>query len=87
MHLDLTGRPVPASSISNGRRWLDERSDAANAVRLAAPGSLRPKPWIRSLRGVTEGAWWASDDPLPAVSMGARRLPQGLRALSRIAQR
>ncbi len=87
MHLDLTGRAVPRSTISNGRRWLDERSDAASAVRQAAAGRLSLKPWLRSLRGVAEGAWWAADDPLPAVSMGAQTVPYGVRVLSNVTRR
>jgi predicted ATP-grasp superfamily ATP-dependent carboligase len=82
MHLDLTGRPVPASVTPSGRKWLDERSDAATAVRLAQEGALGPRGYLRSLRGVREAAWWAADDPLPFLSMGVRCVPQAVDRLT-----
>jgi D-aspartate ligase len=82
MHLDLTGRPVPASVTAGGRRWLDERSDAATAVRLAQEGALGVRGYLRSLRGVREGAWWAADDPLPFLLMGVRCVPQAVHTLA-----
>jgi predicted ATP-grasp superfamily ATP-dependent carboligase len=82
LHLDLTGRPVPPSTISDGRRWIDERSDAATALRLAREGTLGLRTWTRSLRGVDEAAWWAADDPVPFFSMGVQFVPYALQALS-----
>jgi D-aspartate ligase len=82
LHLDLTGRPVPASVTPSGRKWLDERSDAAATVRLMQEGSLRPKGYLRSLRGVREAAWWAADDPLPFLLMGVRCVPQAIQMLT-----
>lgn len=79
LHLDLTGRPVPPVTITDGRRWIDERSDVATALRLAAEHSLRPRAWARSLRGVDEAAWWAADDPVPFFSMGLRSVPHAIR--------
>lgn len=82
MHLDLTGRAVPTSAISNGRRWIDERSDLVTALRLASEGSLRLAPWLRSMRSVDETAWWAADDPVPFMVMGADLLPRAVRRLA-----
>jgi predicted ATP-grasp superfamily ATP-dependent carboligase len=82
LHLDLTGRPVPASATATGRKWLDERSDAATAVRLAQEGTLGPRGYARSLRGVRESAWWAADDPLPFLLMGVRSVPQAVNSFT-----
>lgn len=82
MHLDLTGRPVPASVTASGRKWLDERSDAATSARLAQEGTLGLRGYLRSLRGVRETAWWASDDPLPFLLMGVRFVPQAIGTLT-----
>jgi len=69
MHLDLTGRPVPAATCRDGRRWIDERSDPICALRLGREGSLGLRDWMRSLRGIDEAAWWAADDPRPFALM------------------
>jgi len=82
LHLDLTGRPVPWSTISDGRKWIDERSDLVTSVRMTRRGMLGPRSWARSLRGITEGAWWAADDPLPLLSMSATFPPHALRRLA-----
>lgn len=71
LHLDLTGRPVPESSAPDGRKWIDEPNDLVTSVRMARRGALGPRSWRRTLRGVREGAWWASDDPRPLLGMSA----------------
>jgi D-aspartate ligase len=81
LHLDLTGRPVPPSRLSEGRKWLDERGDAVTSSRMARQGSLGPGSWARPLKGVVEGAWWAADDPWPFVAMSASLPPYALRKL------
>ncbi len=82
LHLDLTGRSVPPSTLSEGRKWLDERADAVTSYRMARQGSLGPGSWARPLKGVAEGAWWAADDPWPFVAMGASLPTHALRKLS-----
>jgi D-aspartate ligase len=77
MHLDLTGREVPAGVQVEGRRIVVEHIDwpARVAYRrlrragVAVPGAggvVLPRP------AGTERAWLAADDPLPALAVLAR---------------
>ena len=68
--LDLTGRPLPRSRTLQGRKWLVEDQDLESALEYAREGSLSLRDWLRSLRGVREGAWFAADDPVPALRVG-----------------
>ena len=71
MYLDLTGSPVPALRVTDGRRWIHEAADMVASRQYARREGLTFAGWLRSLRGVREGASWAKDDPLPfAVTMG-----------------
>jgi len=75
LHLDLTGRPVPRSTATEGRKWIDEPSDLWTSLKLAREGSLGMRAWSRSLRGIDETAWWAADDPIPFLGMIAQAVP------------
>ncbi|KQX58934.1 hypothetical protein ASE09_01080 [Streptomyces sp. Root66D1] len=84
LHLDLTGRPVPPHSPAYGRRFVVENYTALSVLasprrRYAAePGAARR----------TEYAWWAADDPAPALAMGRAWLAHLLRkALSVLRRR
>jgi predicted ATP-grasp superfamily ATP-dependent carboligase len=67
LHLDLTGRPIPASRQRNGHRFRVETLDWAS--RLFGPrGRAREPP----ATGKIEYAWYASDDPLPFLVMVLR---------------
>jgi len=70
LYLDLTGQPVPDDRVADGRRWLMEPYDLGTFVRLRAAGRLGARRWLRSLRGVDEKAFFASDDPAPFLAMG-----------------
>lgn len=80
-HLDLTGRPVPDSRITNGRKWIDERGDLATSLRLVREGALGLRSWASSLKGLDEAAWWARDDPLPFLRMSIQSLPRAVQIL------
>ncbi|HEX9097388.1 MAG TPA: ATP-grasp domain-containing protein [Candidatus Dormibacteraeota bacterium] len=70
MYLDLTGRPVPAIAPSDGRRWINESADLVASTHYRRLDGLTLTAWLRSFRGVREGATWGLDDPLPfAVAM------------------
>ncbi len=70
MHLDLTGRAVPAGRPIEGRGFCVEHLDAAA---VAAYRRLRPEAGsVPHARGRTELAWFAGDDPLPALVLAAR---------------
>lgn len=66
MHLDLSGRPIPAGSPIDGERFVVEAWDAASVLSdrgrsLKWPGgSGRPR-----------GAWLAADDLKPVVAVSA----------------
>ena len=67
MHLDLTGRPVPAAPMPEGRRIIVENVDLTS--RMTGKRSSYNIPPLPELTGGTELAWWAADDPMPFVSM------------------
>jgi len=65
MYLDLTGRPVPSVRARDGRRWIKEDADLISSSHYHRLDGLGFRAWLRSLRGVREGATWAWDDPSP----------------------
>ena len=70
LYLDLTGRPVPPIQPREGHLWVKEDSDLIAFVKHRRAGELDLRTWLRSLRGVREGAIFSARDPLPfAVSM------------------
>ncbi|MFJ7127920.1 ATP-grasp domain-containing protein [Streptomyces sp. NPDC098101] len=76
LHLDLTGRPVPPPSPAYGRRFVAE--NYALLSLLAVP-RRRYAAETGGVRRRTEWAWWAADDPLPALVMGRTWLAHLLR--------
>ncbi|MGW3371040.1 carboxylate--amine ligase [Streptomyces hydrogenans] len=76
LHLDLTDRPVPAFSPAYGRRFVVENYTALSL--LASPGR-RYAPEPGAGRVPTERAWFAADDPAPALAMGRAWLAHLLR--------
>ncbi|KOX37757.1 hypothetical protein ADL06_02475 [Streptomyces sp. NRRL F-6491] len=76
LHLDLTGRPVPPPSPAYGRRFVAE--NYALLSLLAVP-RRRYAAETGGVRRRTEWAWWAADDPLPALAMGRAWLAHLLR--------
>ena len=81
MHLDLTGRAVPAGRTRPCRRFVVENHDLLASLAYRRRGELTVGEWGRSLAGVREAAWFAPDDLRPFLMGGARA---GLRrALSR----
>jgi D-aspartate ligase len=82
MHLDLTGRPVPDSRITDGRKWIDEPGDLATSIKLTRERTLGLRSWASSLKGLDEAAWWARDDPLPFFGMSIQALPRAMRLLA-----
>ncbi len=68
-YLDLTGQPVPAGRQRVGRKWMLENWDLAASRKYIATGRLSVRAWLRSLRGLEEVAWAATDDPVPFLMM------------------
>lgn len=69
LYLDLTGQKVDGSPSRAGRRWVVENYDLFSSIAYARDGRLGFASWIRSLRNVQEGAWFAADDLAPARSV------------------
>jgi predicted ATP-grasp superfamily ATP-dependent carboligase len=72
MHLDLTGGDVPSTALPDGRRWIVEPLDMTSSIVYRRRGDIRLGAWLRSFRGVREGAWFALDDPLPFITLWPR---------------
>jgi D-aspartate ligase len=83
MHLDLTGRAVPPTDLPTGRRWLVEPLDVTSSIVYRRRGDIRFGGWLRSFRGVREGAWFARDDPIPFLALWARLAAEGISGLIR----
>jgi D-aspartate ligase len=81
MHLDLTGRAVPAGRPRPGRRFVVENHDLLASLAYRRRGELTVGEWGRSLAGVREAAWFAPDDLRPFLMVGARAVLR--RALAR----
>lgn len=70
LYLDLTGQSVPASTPREGRRWIIEDYDFIFSILpYYREGSLTFSQWLKSFKGLEEGAWFDSKDPLPFVKM------------------
>lgn len=83
LYLDLTGQPLPAQAEYQGRKWMVEDRDLESSVDYAREGTLNLEGWLRSLRGVQEGAWWARDDLRPFLRVAGATAWRGLRAFGR----
>ena len=83
LYLDLTGQPVPPAEAVEGRRWMDEPHDLFTSAQMARAGELGFRQWLRSLRGVDELAWYASDDPLPFLLVARHLIADAARRAAR----
>jgi predicted ATP-grasp superfamily ATP-dependent carboligase len=66
-YLDLTGQPIPPSTVPAGRKWMLE-DDIFSAIQAARAGKLTFVGWLKSLWGVKETHWFAFDDPAPGAA-------------------
>jgi D-aspartate ligase len=70
MYWDLTGKIVPGLVANEGRKWIKEDADLIASKSYRRLEGLSRWGWLKSLRGVQEGATWSLADPLPfALSM------------------
>ena len=69
LYLDMTGQPVPSAALPDGRKWIVEDCDIVSSFRYKFDGKLTFREWLRSLRGIREGALWAKDDMFPMAAM------------------
>jgi D-aspartate ligase len=83
MHLDLTGRTVPSGRPVPGRGFIVENHDPIASWQYRRADGLTLRAWWRSLTGVREAAWFATDDPVPFLMMCVRFLvARGKRVLA-----
>lgn len=78
LYLDFTGQPQPPVVPREGRRWVIEDFDLISSFHYYQEGTLRPLQWLRSFRGVEEGAWFSWKDPYPFVTMAGALLKRAL---------
>ena len=64
---DQIGAPLVETEATPGIRWIRLSTDVPNAVRDIWGGRLRPREYLRSLRGVHTEAVFSADDPLPGL--------------------
>jgi D-aspartate ligase len=69
LYLDLTGQTVPSAQVPEGRKWIVESNDLISSWNDFRKGQLTPRGWLGSLRGIQEGAWFASDDLKPVAGL------------------
>jgi predicted ATP-grasp superfamily ATP-dependent carboligase len=67
-YLDMTARPVPQSHVCEGRKWMVEDRDLMSSIRYWRDGYLGATTWLRSLTGIRETAYLASDDMGPVFA-------------------
>jgi predicted ATP-grasp superfamily ATP-dependent carboligase len=67
-YLDMTARPVPQSHLCEGRKWMVEDRDLMSSIRYWRDGYLGATTWLRSLTGIRETAYLASDDMGPVFA-------------------
>jgi len=86
MHLDLSGRPIPAGRPVEGDRLVVENLElAASLARGWSPS--RRIPLLDALKAPTRprAAWIARDDPLPSVALVLRQAVWSLRGVRTLA--
>ena len=64
---DQIGAPVEEAHARPGVRWIRLSTDVPNALRDIRAGALRPREYLRSLRGVHTEAVFSFSDPVPGL--------------------
>ena len=66
-YLDLTGQPLPESTVLPGRKWMLE-ADVFAGLRAMREKKITFWQWLKSMQGVRETHWFALDDPRPGFA-------------------
>lgn len=69
LYLDLTGQERFPIVPVEGRRWIIEDFDLVSSLHYYKEGTLTISEWLRSFKGVEEGAWFSWKDPRPFFIM------------------
>lgn len=83
LYLDMTGQPIPVTTVRQGRKWVAEDIDLLSSVRYLLDRRLTVGEWIKSFRGVQESAYFAADDLLPFAVMCVYRWKRVLARICR----
>jgi len=79
LYLDMTGQPRPQRApVREGRRWVVEHHDLAEAAAAVRRREMSPGAWLGSLRAVREAAWFSPTDPLPAAALAVAFARRGV---------
>jgi len=79
LYLDMTGQPPPPRApVREGRRWLVEHHDLAEAAAAIRRREMTVRGWVGSLLPVREGAWFSPADPLPAAALAVAFARRGI---------
>jgi predicted ATP-grasp superfamily ATP-dependent carboligase len=74
LYQDMMGQPVLPARAPDGRKWIVEDRDWISALVYWRDGKLTFSDWFKSLRGVQEASFFASDDLWPFAGMVADNL-------------
>lgn len=74
LYKDLAGERVNSMISREGRKWVIEDFDIVSSLHYHWEGTLGFREWLRSFKGVEEGAWFNWKDPVPFFIMVARLL-------------
>jgi D-aspartate ligase len=70
LYLDMTGQEQIMPIVPReGRRWIIEDFDIISSYHYSREGTLSLGEWLRSFKGVEEGAWFSWRDPAPSFVM------------------
>lgn len=79
LYLDLLGHAVPRVVPREGRRWIIEDCDLESSLDYYREGSLSVGQWLKSFKGVEEGAWFSWKDPAPFLHMSGSLIKKSAR--------
>ena len=68
-YLHFTEQPIPACSVSDGRKWIVEDEHLISCIRYYRDGELTLSDWLACYTGIQECAWFAADDIKPFLRM------------------
>jgi D-aspartate ligase len=71
LYQDMTGKPVTVAPPREGRKWIIEDFDIISTYHYFREGSLTIGEWLRSFKGLEEGAWFSWKDPAPFLQMSS----------------
>ena len=69
LYQDLTGQEIYQIIPREGRRWVIEDFDIISSLHYYQENTLTFGKWLRSFKGLEEGAWFHWKDPVPFIVM------------------